>query len=315
MSVTISPESPILVTGGSGYIASWIVRQLLEKGHTVHATVRSKSKTHKYAHLTKIAESAPGTLKIFEADLLKDGSFAEGMAGCELVMHTASPFVIRGIKNPQKELVDPALKGTRNVLDSVNATDSVKRVVLTSSVVSIYGDNREIEDKKEGKFTENHWNTTSSLKHQPYSYSKVLAEKEAWKIVDGQERWDMVVINPAFVLGPSLTENSNSASLDFMKGILSGEMKMGAPDLSFGLVDVRDVAQAHLEAGYRADAAGRHITCGTETAVSMVEIGKVLKEKFGKNHPFPTRTLPKFMMYLVGPMAGFNWSGGGGTFG
>lgn len=165
-------------------------------------------------------------------------------------MHTASPFLISGFKDAEEALVRPALEGTRNVLDSVNRTDSVKRVVLTSSVVAIYGDARESLDVPNGVFTEENWNTTSSADHQPYPYSKAVAEREAWRYQEAQDRWDMVTIHPGLVLGPSLTSASDSASLSTMKQFYDGTMLAGAPDMASGVVDVRDVAEAHLRAGF-----------------------------------------------------------------
>lgn len=302
---TIDSKAPILVTGGSGFIASHIVRMLLERGHTVHATVRNKSKTERYAHLTEAAEKSPGTLKIFQADLLDEGAFAEAMTGCALVMHTASPFVIQGIKDVQKELIQPALQGTRNVLQTANATPTVQRIVLTSSVVSIYGDGIETQNVKDGTFTEAEWNTTSTEKHQPYSYSKVIAEREAWKIAEAQDRWDLVVINPAFVLGPPMG-NSRSASLATMNQMIDGTMKMGFPDLYFGLVDVREVAQAHIEAGFRPEAKGRHILAHTK-GVGLGEIAAIGRKKYGNKYPIPKKPLPKFLLFLAGPFQGFSW--------
>ena len=154
---TIDQTKPVLVTGGTGYLASWIVKQLLDEGRDVRTTVRNLAQKDKYAHLTEIAVKSKGKLQLFEADLLKSGSFSEAMKGCELVIHTASPFKISGIKNAQKELVEPALEGTRNVLDSVNKTESVKRVVLTSSVVAVYGDTIDIAKTEKGIFTEAHY--------------------------------------------------------------------------------------------------------------------------------------------------------------
>src|SRR5204863_2546437 len=137
-----------------------------------------------------LAEAHPGRLTLHRAELLEPGSFAEGMAGCELVIHTASPFLIGKVRNPQKQLVTPALEGTRTVLASVNETPSVKRVVLTSSVVAICGDNIDMRGKDQ--LTEEDWNTTSTLDHQPYPYSKTVAEREAWDICGAQDRWDLV---------------------------------------------------------------------------------------------------------------------------
>lgn len=300
----IDKERPVLVTGGSGYIASWVVKQLLEQGYKVNATVRNKSKIAKVDHLLKLQKQFPGKLELYEADLLKEGSFAEAMKDCALVIHMASPFKVN-VKDPQKELVDPALKGTRNILQTVNNTSTVKRVVLTSSVVAIYGDASDIEQTENGVFTEAYWNTTSSLKHQPYSYSKTLAEKEAWKFEGEQQRWDLVVINPSFVMGPSLSDRTDGESTDFMIQLLSGTFKSGAPYLAFGFVDVRDVAAAHILAGTKESASGRHITCArTKT---MLDAATILRREFGDKYKLPSRQLPKFLMYLVGPFVGFSW--------
>jgi nucleoside-diphosphate-sugar epimerase len=300
----INKEIPVLVTGGSGYIASWVVQQLLEQGYKVKATVRNKSKVAKVDHLLELQKQFTGKLELYEADLLKEGSFKEAMKGCELVIHMASPFKVN-VKDAQKELVDPALKGTRNILKQVNETPTVKRVVLTSSVAAIYGDAIDIKGTKNGVFTEEYWNTTSSLKHQPYSYSKTVAEKEAWKLQKSQSRWDLVVINPSFVMGPSLSNRTDGESTDFMIQLTSGGFKTGAPYLSFGFVDVRDVAAAHILAGTKESASGRHITCATSK--TMLEAATILRKEFGNKYQLPSRQLPKFLMYLVGPFAGFSW--------
>lgn len=296
---------PILVTGGSGFLASWIVKLLLEDGATVHATVRSKAKKEKYAHLEAIAGKTSGTLKFFEADLLHDGSFHEAMQGCGTVMHTASPFIVQGIKNPQEQLIRPALQGTQNVLQSAQKTSSVQRVVLTSSVVSIYGDGQEVLEKNQDTITEEMWNETSTIKYGPYALSKTLAEKEAWKMAGEQNQWDLVTINPSFIMGPALTKASDSASLDIMKQLMGGQLKSGVPEMHFGIVDVRDVARAHVEAAFRPDAKGRHIVSNTHS-VTMLQMADAIRKKFPERK-LPSRQLPKFMMYLAGPFLGFSW--------
>jgi nucleoside-diphosphate-sugar epimerase len=296
---------PIFVTGGTGYIGSWVVKNLLEQGYTVNLTVRNKTRKEKYEHLQIIADETPGKLELFEADLLVDGSYKEAMKGCEVVFHMASPFMINGIKDPQKQLVDPALKGTVNILNTVNQTESVKRVVLTSSVVSIYGDAKDAEKITDGVFTESMWNTTSTIKSKPYPYSKVLAEKEAWKICDAQSRWDMVVINPGFVMGPSLTSNSDSASIGFMLDMVNGKNKMGVPVLEFGMVDVRDIAKAHIKGAKLEKANGRNIL--VNTSITMLEFADILRNKYGDTYPLPKSLLPKFMLYLVGWTQGISW--------
>ena len=300
--MNIDRSAPVLVTGGNGYIASWLVKYLLEDGIDVHATVRDPSNDTKVGHLQQIAKGAPGTLTLFQADLLDDGAFDEAMAGCELVFHTASPFVMFGIKDPQKELVDPAVEGTRNALESANRVSSVKRVVLTSSVVSIYGDAVDLQRNGTDVLTEDDWNTTSSLAHQPYSFSKVQAERAAWEIAEAQNRWDLVVINPGFVLGPSLTTASSSATFDTMKQFYDGRLRMGAPSIELGVVDVRDVAQAHLKAGYTPAASGRNIC--VSRSMTFLEIGRALAGAYGRRYPFPRRELPKPLVWLAAPTAG-----------
>ncbi len=301
----INQEKPILVTGGTGYIASWIIKTLLEKGFDVRATVRDKSNTEKYKHLNDIAESSSGKLTIFEADLLKMGSFDEAMKDCELVFHTASPFMISGIKDAQKQLIEPALNGTRNVLNSAKENSAVKRIVLTASVVSMHGDAADMQETKNGIFTDKDWNTTSTETHQPYSYSKTIAEKEAWKITKTQEQFDLVTVHPGFVLGPSLTKRKDSASIDFMLSLLNGKYKTGVPDLTLGIVDIRDLAKVHIAAAFNPKAEGRYIA--TAGSAKMLELGAILQKKYSAKYKIPKMQLPKFMLYLFGPLQGFSW--------
>ncbi len=298
---TINPKAPVLVTGGSGYIAGWIIKYLLEQGSTVHATVRDPAKKKGLEHLHAMAEAHKGKLKLFKADLLDVGSFDAAMQGVELVMHTASPFVISGFKDAHEALVRPAVEGTRNVLESVNRTESVKRVVLTSSVASIFGDNIDMQGAGGGPFTEANWNTSSSVAHQPYSFSKVEAEKEAWKFQKAQKRWDLVTINPSLVLGPALTTNSASTSIVTMKQLGDGTMRTGAPDLQMGIVDVRDVALAHIKAGLTPAATGRHIL--NNQVMGLLDIAKTLRRKFSA-YPFPKKLTPKWLVWTAAPFVG-----------
>ncbi len=302
----INSNAPILVTGGAGYIASWIIRYLLEDGKKVNATIRSLADKSKIEHLLDLKSQFPGQLELFEADLLRRGSFAKSMESVELVMHTASPFFISGIKDPDKELIQPALEGTRNVLETVNQTTSVKRVVLTSSVAAIMGDNIDSLQVPNQTFTEEHWNSTSNLKHQPYPYSKTLAEKEAWEIAKQQSRWDLLTINPSFVMGPSLSKRLDATSVDFMRNMLRGAFRPGVPDTRIGFVDVRDVAKAHILAGFTKTAKGRHIL--SNRVIPMLEVGQILKAHYGNRFPLPTGNLPKLLVYLIGPLFGLSWT-------
>jgi nucleoside-diphosphate-sugar epimerase len=295
---------PVMVTGGTGYLASWIIKMLLEEGINVNATVRDPLDVQKVEHLTALTKASAGKLKLFKADLLDFGSFDEPMQGCELVIHTASPFFITRSKNPEEELIRPAKEGTRNVLETAKRTPTVKRVVLTSSNAAIYGDNADIKLAPGRIFTEKEWNITSRADHQPYSYSKMIAEKEAWGIVKEQDQWDLVTINPGWILGPSISKRKDSMSISTMIQFGDGTYKMGVPELWMGIVDVRDVASAHIKAGFTPGASGRHIIVSGE--VRLLDLANILRKHFGEGYPFPRRQAPKFVFWLIAPMYGFN---------
>lgn len=299
----VDKTKPVLVTGGSGYMASWIIKMLLAEGINVNATVRDPSNADKVQHLTSMAEASEAQLKLFKADLLDLGSFDEPMQGCELVIHTASPFFITRIKNPEEELIRPAKEGTRNVLEAANRTPTVKRVVLTSSVAAIYGDYVDIELAPGGIFTEKEWNVTSSAKHQPYAYSKTIAEKEAWAITKEQDQWDLLTINPGWILGPSMSKRKDSMSISTMIQFGDGAYKTGVPELWNGIVDVRDVASAHIKAGYTPEASGRHITSSGEA--TLFDLAKILQKHSGDSYPFPRRQAHKFVFWLIAPIFGY----------
>lgn len=291
----------ILVTGGTGYIGSWVVKELLEKSYTVRMTVRDKSKKDKYKQFDEIIKSSKGKLELWEANLLKDGSFDAAAKGADAILHIASPFTLR-FKNAQKDLIDPALLGTRNVLNAATRSGTVKKIILTSSVAAVHGDNIDMQEQKLVEFTEEHFNTSSSVTHQPYSYSKVIAEKEAWKLAKEQNQWKLVVINPSFVLGPSLTGSSDSESISFMKDILKGKFFFGAPDLTFGFVDVRDVAHAHILALEKETASGRHILA--EKTMTVLDLTGIIKKQFPGKYRLPLMTAPKPLLKVIGGLFG-----------
>ncbi|MBT8327459.1 MAG: NAD-dependent epimerase/dehydratase family protein [Bacteroidia bacterium] len=298
--MNIDNTKPVMVTGANGYIASWLVKKLLDEGRTVHAAVRNPKNEKKIAHLIKAGASSKGAIKFFASDLLEEGSYRAAMEGCEIVYHTASPFTI-DVKDPQKELIDPAVNGTENVLNSANEVSSVKRVVLTSSCAAIYTDAIDTVNAPGGKITESVWNKTASLDYQPYSYSKTLAEQKAWEMAKAQDKWDLVTVNPPGVFGPPLNpHNTTSESMNILKMLGGGDMKMGAPKMGIGLVDVRDVAEAHYRAGYTPSASGRYIASGHNT--NFLEMGKVLLPKYGNKYPLPKKALPKWLLMLVGPI-------------
>lgn len=294
--------SKVLVTGVSGYIASWVVKHLLDRGYTVHGTVRSVKNEEKVAHLLSLADNSKGTLRLFEADLLVPGSFSEAMEGCEYVIHMASPFFVAGVKDPMQQLIKPAKEGTQNVLDTATRMPSVRRVVVTSSVAAIMGDAKEGQALPNNTFTDKHWNTSSTVNHRPYAFSKTVAEKTAWKIAKDQGQWDLVTINPGFVFGPSLSKRSDSTSVNFVMDLASGKFLFGLPEMYSSIVDVRDVSLLHVLAMEKPEASGRYI--GVAAVETFFQIGQLLKNEVGGGYKWPAIQAPKWLAKLVGPLFG-----------
>ena len=171
-------------------------------------------------------------------------------------------------------------------------------------MVAIYGDAVDGKNIPNKTFTEEHWNTTSSADHQPYAYSKTVAEKEAWKIAKNQDRWILTTINPGFVLGPALNKKNIGTSASFMKNMGDGTFKQGLPEMGGSQVDVRDVAKAHMLAAFNDNASGRHITVSHNSG--FIELSEILRNKFGEKYPFPKKTIPKFLVWLIAPKIGFS---------
>ena len=248
----------------------------------------------KINHLLEYEKKYKGNIKFFSADLLKKKSFDEAMRNCSIIFHTASPFKLE-IKDPVKELINPALEGTKNVFTSANKIDSVKKIVLTSSVAAMYTDASECKNLINNEITELTWNKTASINYQPYSYSKTLAEKEAWSLHKKQSKWQLVVINPSLVLGPfPNATHTTSESINLLKQIGDGTFKIGVPKMPIGVVDVRDVADAHYEAAFNKNASGRYITSAYNT--SFLEISKLLTLNL-EILSYSKRPLPKWLVF------------------
>ncbi len=276
----------VLVTGASGFIASHIVQQLLADGHRVRGTVRDPRRLEPDGPLNSLP-GASERLELVAADLTVPGSFDEAVRGCDYVLHTASPYILDA-DDPQRDIVEPAVNGTLSVLEACRAADGVRRVVVTSSVAAI-------TDQADGHLnTEDDWNTRSSLTRNPYYYSKTLAERAAWAFVESNRpRFDLVVLNPFFVVGPSLIPALNISHQPF-RGLTNGSVP-GIIALEWGLVDVRDVARAHLLAMSNPAANGRHILAAGVR--SMRQVVDLLREN-GWDDRYRLPSLP-----LDGPLA------------
>eukprot|EP01098_Paradermamoeba_levis_P003527 TRINITY_DN1591_c0_g1_i5.p1 TRINITY_DN1591_c0_g1~~TRINITY_DN1591_c0_g1_i5.p1 ORF type:complete len:325 (+),score=100.33 TRINITY_DN1591_c0_g1_i5:270-1244(+) len=277
----MSSPTIVLVTGAAGYIASWVIKQLLEKGkYKVRGTVRSVNDANKVSHLQQLFPD----LELFEADLLKEGSFDKACEGCEIVFHTASPFQLQ-VGDPQKDLVDPALKGTLNVLRSAEKAGTVRRVIVTSSVAAIASTKK----PEEYVFSEEDWNNDSSVDHEPYRYSKTVAEKAAEEFAVGK-KFDVVRICPSFVVGPPLSKRTDGTSVGLIRDFLEGKFyEKGTNPSCFGTIDVRDIAAAHIAAAEIPEAKGRYLV-SSDRGISHLEYAQFLLKsgKFDK-YKIPTK--------------------------
>jgi dihydroflavonol-4-reductase len=233
----------VCVTGGGGFVGSQVVRELLEAGHTVRTTVRDPTKT-----AIGLLGLSPA-LDIIAADLNQPDSFLRAFEDCDYVVHTASPYVLV-VNDPRRDLIDPAVNGTLAVLQAATANPSIRRVVLTSSFAAV-------TDEPDGKFDESVWNERSSATRNPYYYSKAAAERAAWEFARSQTQFDLVVINPSLVLGPSLVSSLNT-SAEILVGLMRGQYP-GILDIDYAIVDVRDVARAHRLAMETPAASGRYL--------------------------------------------------------
>lgn len=295
-----------LVTGGSGFIGGHLVARLLADGHTVHATVRSLKNPAKVGALLALQQHYPGQLQLFEADLLQPGSFTPAMAGCEVVHHVASPFLMpEKIKDGRRQMLEPALQGTENVLASVAACESVQRVVLTSTIGAVMGDYADVLQMQGQVLGEQYFNTTSTVDYNPYHYAKVIAEQRAWALSAQQSRWDLVCINPGLVLGPALSAASDSGSLFLLDELFSGQFFYGLPNLGFATVDVREVVAAHAAAALTPSASGRYIVASPEM-ISFLDITRAVRPDHHRAWLLPRLQLPDWLMYLVGPVFGLS---------
>ncbi len=274
-------HSPVLVTGVTGYLGAEIAKQLLVAGYRVRGTTRDVARAHTAGYVSSIP-GAEDRLELIEADLLDANAFDDAIVGCEYVMHVASPYVL-DVDDAQRDLVDPAVTGTLSMLRAASASNTVKRVVLTSSAAAVSGAPRA------RPFTEEDWNVESTIDNAPYSYSKTVAERSAWDYVESERPdFDLVVVNPSAVIGPSIVPRLNQSAVLFTS-LTNGDTP-GIINLDFSYVDVRDVAFAHLAAMETDTASGRYI-CAAET-VSMRHVVELMRDMgIGERFKLPSISL------------------------
>lgn len=298
----------ILVTGAAGYLASWIIKQLLEAGHNVHGTVRDLHDKAKIVHLLKDSSvdnirHEHGELKLFEANLLNEGSFDEAANGCDIVIHVASPYFLEKPKDIQKMLINPAVSGTKNVLNSASKTNTVKRIIVTSSIVTLFNNAKDLYNKIDNKVSENDINKNTKRNYNPYAFSKTKAERIAWEINKSQDQWDLITVHPGAIFGPSLSNLTDATSIKMMIQFLNGSFKIGVPNLRLGVVDVRDVANIHIQAALNRSAKGKYIAVAK--TLTLLEISNLLKlNSLNIKNKLPRRELPKVFFWLIAPFVG-----------
>jgi nucleoside-diphosphate-sugar epimerase len=284
--------STILVTGGSGFVGSHILLQLLQAGHVVRTTLRSLNREDGVrAMLRDAGEESGEQLSFFAADLEHDRGWGEAVAGCEYVVHVASPMPAAAPKT-EDELIVPARDGALRVLKAARDAN-VKRVVLTSSCGAIYYGH----PPQQAPFDETTW-TNLDGEMSAYVKSKAIAERAAWDFMAAEGgSMELSVVNPAGIFGPVLGPDFSS-SIELVTRLMRGAP--GCPQLYFGVVDVRDVADLHLRAMTNPAAKGERFIAVSGGVMSMLDIAKVLKARLGDAaKKVPTRQLPNWVVRAV----------------
>ena len=285
--------STVLVTGGSGFVGSHVILQLLTAGHTVRATVRSMSREGSVRTALKGAGADAGSrLSFFAADLVRDQGWADAVAGCDYVIHVASPLPIAPPKT-EDELIVPARDGVLRVLKAARDAH-VTRVVFTSTCGAIYYGH----PPQTAPFDETSWTDINGGEMSAYVKSKAIAERAAWDFMKAEGgALELSVVNPSGIFGPVLGTDFSS-SIELVKRLMDG--MPGCPKLYFGVVDVRDVADLHLRAMTNPAASGERFIAVSGNVMSMLDIATVLKARLGRDaKKVPTRQLPNWVVRLA----------------
>jgi nucleoside-diphosphate-sugar epimerase len=286
--------STVLVTGGSGFIGSHCILQLLAAGHEVRTTVRSLKRDTEVRAMLRQGGVEPGErLTFFAADLEKDAGWSDAVRGCEYVLHVASPFPAAAPRN-EDELIVPAREGALRVLRA-SRDAGVKRIVLTSSFAAIgYG-----HKAQSRPFDETDWTDPNAGDVTAYAKSKTLAERAAWDFIAKEGgSLELSVVNPVGVFGPALGPDF-STSILIVQRLMNGDVP-GCPKIYFGAVDVRDVAAMHIIAMTHPAARGERFLAVAGEFLSFLEIAKVLKARMGAaGKRVSTREIPNWVVRLA----------------
>lgn len=284
-------DSTVLVTGGSGYIARYCIAHLLTAGWKVRATLRDASKVAQIRSELAAFGSEGSSLEFATADLEKDDGWNKAVAGCDYVLHVASPIPAISPKNDE-ELVRPALEGTKRVLRAA-ADHDVRRVVMTSAGAAVaYG-----QGGRSTPFTEDDWSIPDPSDTSAYDRSKIAAEGSVWAwTAENPKAAELVTICPGAVIGPAMGDQF-SASIQIIKKLIDGSLP-GLPRMSFPLVDVRDVADLHVRA-MAADVARGQRYIGAGPTLWMADIAQIIRNEVPSvAGRVPRRKLPDWLVRL-----------------
>ena len=284
----------VLVTGATGFIAGHVIHQLVEAGHEVTGTARSAAKAAPLNAALSAYAGKPINIKVHEADLTSDKGWAEAAEGVDYIHHIASPIPATVPKNAD-ELIIPARDGALRALKAAKAA-GVKRVVMTSSMAACaYG----WGDKRPNPITEEHWSQDNGAPDMtPYIRSKLAAERAAWDYVKGEgQGLELTTINPALVLGPVMGADF-SASVEILTQLMSGKLP-GTPRTGFVIVDVRDVAAAHVAAMTHPAAAGERFLLG-DRFIWFREAAEIIAREFpAYASKVPSKDIPGWALRLI----------------
>jgi nucleoside-diphosphate-sugar epimerase len=293
VSSSADPSQTVLVTGGSGYLAGWVIAEVLNAGYSVRTTLRSPKREQEVRDSVARISDHADRLSFATADLTSDDGWAEAAAGCKYVLHVASPFPPEQPKDPD-ELIVPAREGTLRVLKA--ALDAgAERIVVTSSIAAI---DRPADETSTRTLTEDDWADGASEANSPYGRSKTIAEESAWAYAEEHgAREKLATVNPGAIIGPLLNDDT-SFSLQLIERMLKGEPAV--PKVGFSLVDVRDIAALQLAAMTTPEAGGKRFI-GVARFAWMSEVAQILREELGADaSKVPKRTAPNFLIRAMG---------------
>jgi dihydroflavonol-4-reductase len=280
-------DGTVVVTGGTGYLAGWVIASLLARGYCVRATVRdlSKSPRVRAAVGREVGDTAAESLELLEADLLHDDGWDAALKGADYLLHTASPMPFDG----GADLIKTAREGTRRVLTAATRA-GVRRTVLTSSGVTA------VPDDPEMVATESIRSTPSGDRAHAYPDSKILAERDAWEFAGAG--LDLCAVLPTFMQGAAVGAADRSGTIDVVRRLLEGKLP-ALPNIGWNVVDVRDVAQLHILAMTSPYASGQRFL-GAGTFLWYRDIARILRDGLGEDaDKVPKRTMPDFAVKLL----------------